>query len=50
MKPCMRHGGRCAHTTNNVSVPISAPASRGDPRRSGPTECLSPYGPIRSRR
>ncbi|NLH72257.1 MAG: hypothetical protein GX456_04315 [Verrucomicrobia bacterium] len=24
MKPCMRQGGRSAHTTNNVPVPISA--------------------------
>ncbi|NLH74692.1 MAG: hypothetical protein GX456_16715 [Verrucomicrobia bacterium] len=24
MKSCVSHGRRCAHTTNNVSVPISA--------------------------
>ncbi|NLH73121.1 MAG: hypothetical protein GX456_08725 [Verrucomicrobia bacterium] len=28
---------------NNVPVPISAPTPRGDPRRSEPTTCLSPY-------
>ncbi|NLH71766.1 MAG: hypothetical protein GX456_01775 [Verrucomicrobia bacterium] len=34
MKPCTGQGGRSAHTTNKVPVPISA---------SPQTMCLSPY-------